>query len=74
MYMRVKFEFLSPTVQHAKEANFRTEMLGVAGHFEKSFRTGAKQEIVEHFLVLPIRQYSFQQSFDRGTQFGPRFA
>jgi hypothetical protein len=32
----VKFEFLSPTVQHAKEANFRTEMLGVAGHFEKS--------------------------------------
>jgi hypothetical protein len=25
MYMRVKFEFLSPAVQHAEEADFRTE-------------------------------------------------
>ena len=52
VYMRVKFEFLSPAVQHAEEADFRTEMLGIARDFPKGFRTGAKQEIVEHLLVL----------------------
>ncbi len=52
MDMRVKFEFLSPTVQDAEEADFCTEMLGVARDFPKGFRTGAKQEIVEHLLVL----------------------
>jgi hypothetical protein len=52
MYMRVKFEFLSPTVQHAEEADFCTEMLGIARDFQKSFRTGAKQEIVDDLLVL----------------------
>ena len=52
MYMRVKFEFLSPTVQHAEEADFRTEMLGIARDFQKSFCTGAKKEIVDDLLVL----------------------
>ena len=52
MYMRVKFEFLTPGVQHAEEADFGTEMLGIASDFEKSFRTGAKQEIVDDLLVL----------------------
>src|SRR5208283_5438013 len=52
MYMRVKFEFLSPAVQHAEEADLRTEMLGIARDFQKGFRTGAKQEIVEDLLVL----------------------
>ena len=50
--MRVQFEFLSPAVQHAEEADFRTAMLGIARDFQKGFRTGAKQEIVEHLLVL----------------------
>jgi hypothetical protein len=52
MYMRVKFEFLSPAVQHTEEADFRTEMLGISRDFQKAFRTGAKQEIVDDFLVL----------------------
>src|SRR6266478_1260638 len=52
VYMRVKFEFLSPAVQHAEEADFSTEMLGIASDFQKSFRTGAKQEIVDDLLVL----------------------
>ena len=43
MDMGMKFEFLSPTVQHAEEADFRTEMLGIACDFQKGFRTGAKQ-------------------------------
>src|SRR6267378_3173435 len=52
MYMRVKFEFLSPGMQHAEEADFCTEMLGIARDLHKSFRTGAKQEIVDDLLVL----------------------
>src|SRR5713101_5685543 len=52
MYMRVKFQFLTPRVQHAEEANLRTEMLGIARDFQKGFRTGAKQEIVDDPLVL----------------------
>jgi hypothetical protein len=39
-------------VQHAEEADFSTEMLGISRDFKKGFRTGAKQEIVEHLLVL----------------------
>src|ERR1700739_1075487 len=52
MDMWVGRESLTPRVQHAEEADFCTEMLGIAGHFEESFRTGAKQEIVEDLLVL----------------------
>jgi hypothetical protein len=52
MDMRVKFEFLTPAVQHAEEADFRAEMLGIACDFQKGFRAGAKQEVVEELLVL----------------------
>jgi hypothetical protein len=52
MYMRVKFEFLTPCVRHAEEADFCAEMLWIACDFQKSFRTGAKQEIVDDLLVL----------------------
>jgi hypothetical protein len=52
MNMRMKFEFLTPGVQYAEESDFCTEMLGIAGDFEKRFGTGAKQEIVDELLVL----------------------
>src|SRR6267378_7113935 len=52
MYMRVKFESLTPAVQHAEEADFRAEMLGIACDFQKGFRAGAKQEVVDDLLVL----------------------
>src|ERR1700747_2092981 len=52
MYMRVKFEFLTPGVQHAEEANLCAKMFGVAGHFEEGFCTGSEQEIADHLLIL----------------------
>ena len=52
MHMRVKFEFLTPGVQHAEEADLCAEMFGIAGNFEQCFRTGAEQEIVDDLLVL----------------------
>jgi hypothetical protein len=39
-------------LQDAEEADFCTEMLGIARDFQKGFRTGAKQEIVDDVLVL----------------------
>src|SRR5205807_582619 len=52
MDMRVSFEFLIPSMQHAEEADFCTEVLGIASDFEKCFRTGTEQQIVDDFLVL----------------------
>ena len=52
MHMWVKFEFLTPGVQHAEEANFCAKMFGIAGHFEQCFCTGSEQEIVDELLIL----------------------
>src|SRR5229473_149997 len=52
MDMRMNFELLTPCVQHAEEANFRTEVSRVASDFQKCFGTGTEQEIVEDTLVL----------------------
>ncbi len=52
MYMRVKFEFLTPGMQHVEEADLYAKMFGIAGNFEECFCTGAEQEIVEDLLVL----------------------
>src|SRR5258708_7557496 len=52
MNMWVGREFLTPGMEHTEEADFCTEVFGIAGHFEESFCTGAKQEIVEDFPVL----------------------
>ena len=52
MYMRMKFELLTPGMQNTEEADFCTKMLGIAGDFEKCFCTGSEQEIVDDLLVL----------------------
>jgi hypothetical protein len=52
MHMRVKFEFLTPGVQHTEEADLCAEMLGIAGDLEKCFRTATEQEIVDELLIL----------------------
>ena len=52
MDMRVKAEFLIPGMQHAEETYLRAEVSRIACNLEKSFRTGAKQKIVDDLLVL----------------------
>jgi hypothetical protein len=60
--VRVHVELLTPGVQHTEETNFRAEVSRIASDFEKCFRAGVKQEIVEDLLVLqdqwrqPVRQ------------------
>ena len=52
MDMRVKAQLLIPGVENAEEANLCAEMLGIASDFQKSFGTGAEQQIVDDLLVL----------------------
>lgn len=53
MHMRMQAELLIPGVQYAEEANFRTQVSGIASHLEKGFCTGAKQQVIEKpFVVL----------------------
>jgi hypothetical protein len=63
MDMGVGSEPLSPGVQNAEEADLRAEMSGIASDFEKCFRTGAKQEIVEDLFVL---QDQWSQALGKG--------
>ncbi len=52
MDVRVVFQLLIPGMQHAEEAGFRTEMLGVARDFQKGFGAGSEQQAVDYLLVL----------------------
>src|SRR5258708_5000533 len=52
MDMWMEPELLIPGVQHGEEANFRAEVSRMASDFEKCFRTGAEQQIVDDFLIL----------------------
>ena len=52
MDMGMEPELLIPSMQHGEEADFRAEVSRIASDFEKCFRTGAKQEIVEDLSVL----------------------
>jgi hypothetical protein len=39
-------------MEHAEEADFGAEMVGIARHFEQRFGTGPEQEIIDDLLVL----------------------
>ena len=52
MDMGMEPELLIPGMQHGEEADFRAEVSRIASDFEKCFRTGAEQQIVEDLLVL----------------------
>src|SRR5258708_27058362 len=52
MDMWMEPELLIPGVQHGEEGNFRAEVSRMASDFEKCFRTGAEQHIVDDFLIL----------------------
>jgi len=52
MDMGMKPDLLIPGVQHTEETNLCPEVSGIASDFEKSFRAGSKQEIVDQLFVL----------------------
>ena len=50
--MRVLLQVLAPGVKHAEETDLRTEMSRIGRHLQQSGGGGAKQQIVDDFLVL----------------------
>src|SRR6202011_2252739 len=52
MDMGMEPELLIPGMQHGEEADFSAEVFRITSDFEKCFATGAKQQIVDDFLVL----------------------
>ena len=52
MNVRMMLEGLAPGVKHAEETDLRTEMPGVGRNLQQSCSGGAKQEIVDDFLVV----------------------
>jgi hypothetical protein len=50
--MRVKLQTLIPGVQDAEEADLRSQMTWVAGHFEQRLCTGLKQQVEDYLPVL----------------------
>jgi len=52
MDMRVKAKYLVPGVENAEEPDLRAEVSRIACNFEKSFRTGTKQKILDGLLIL----------------------
>ena len=52
MDMGMEPELLIPGMQHGEEADFRAEVSRIASDFEKCFRTGAEQQIIDDFPVL----------------------
>src|SRR6202048_5281877 len=52
MDMGMEPELLIPGMQHGEEADFSAEVFRITSDFEKCFATGAKQQIIDDFLVL----------------------
>jgi hypothetical protein len=52
MYVRMMVKVLSPSVEHAKKPDVRTQMIRVAGEFEQRRCTSSEQQIVKQSLVL----------------------
>ena len=47
--VRMMEKVLTPGMEYRKEADFGPQMLGVGGYLQKSFGTGAEQEVIEDF-------------------------
>jgi hypothetical protein len=62
MDMGMIFELLRPGVEHAEEADFSAEVLGVGGDSLEGLCAGVKQQIVKQFLVLQCQGGEFPRN------------
>jgi hypothetical protein len=62
MDMGMIFELLRPGVEHAEEADFSAEVLGVGGDSLEGLGAGVKQQIVKQFLVLQCQGCEFSRN------------
>jgi hypothetical protein len=52
MDMGMMLQFLIPTMEHTKEADFGAQVAGITRHFDQRFSTGLEQQTVDQLLVL----------------------
>src|ERR1700737_1600829 len=50
--VRMMEQILAPGMQDRKEPDLRSQVFGISSYLQKSFRTGAEQEVIEDLLVL----------------------
>jgi hypothetical protein len=69
-------ELLVPGVEHTEEADLGPEMSGIAGDFQKSFCTGAEQQIIDDLFILQShrRELRRQSEHDMNVTRGEKFA
>ena len=66
MDMRVKLQSLVPGVQHAEEADLRSQMARIAGYLEQRLRAGMKQQVENDLLVLQSQRRQFARQSEDG--------
>ena len=73
--MRMKLQSLIPRMQDAEEADLRSQMIWVAGHLQQRLRTGVKQQVEDHLLVLQRhwRQFARQGEYRVDVASGQKF-
>src|SRR5579859_527960 len=73
--MGMQLEFLVPGMEHAEEADFGSEMGGIARNLQQRFCAGAKQQTVDEFPVLECQRSQLRRQGEddvdvgRGQQF-----
>jgi hypothetical protein len=77
VYVRMMVKVLSPSMEHAKKPDVRTQMFRVAGEFEQRRCASSEQQIVKQSLVLQgesgefVRQGENDMKVRDGQQLSP---
>ena len=73
--VRMMLQLLIPGMEHAEEADLGTQVTRIAGDLQEGLRAGAKQQVVDHPLVLQCQRSQFLREREddmdivRGQQF-----
>jgi len=57
--VRVLLQFLVPGVENAEKTDIRTQMFRVFGNLDQCLGAGAKQQAIDHFLILQSQRRQF---------------
>src|SRR5580658_7884176 len=68
MQVRMKMQVLTPSVQHGKEADGSTQVPGVGGDSEESFRNSLKQDGIDLSRVLKCQATDLLWNSERDVE------
>ena len=64
--MRMKLQALSPTVEHAEEADLGTEVSRIAGDLKQGLGAGMEEQVVDEPFVLQRERGQFPRQSEHG--------